>query len=66
MQRIELSTLLLSASISFCGQRLVLRFKVAMEIKAALKISEASGQRAMERVSNQRDAAVREGAGPGV
>lgn len=44
----------------------MLRFKVAMEIKAALKVSEASGQRAMESVSNQRDAAVREGAGPGV
>lgn len=66
MQRIELSTLLLSASISFCRQRLVMCLKVAMEIIAALKLTEASGQGAMKRVSNQWDAAVREGAGPGV
>lgn len=66
MQRIELSTLLLSAPISFCGQRLVLRLKVAMEIIAALKITKPNGQGAMERVSDQRDAAVRDRAGPGV
>lgn len=44
----------------------MLRLKVAMEIIAALKITKATGQGAMESVSNQRDATVCEGAGPRV